>query len=266
MGLRGTGMLITFMDIAPGDEVEFNRWYDGEHVAERVGIPGFIDARRFTSAAGSPKYLAFYEAESLAVLGGEAYRRALNNQTAWSRSVMARFVKPGRIIAELKASHGHGRGGAVAFIRCAPAAGRDAALRGWLDGAMARLVEQPGIVATHLLVNDPALSLPLDADGKPVAGAPPAPTTWIVIVEATGLAALEAAPTAVQFEQAGAAPRRRGRTFPADVGADAGRSRGALSGACRACSLGGWPAITAPGSRSAACCCRSGRAGSTRAA
>jgi hypothetical protein len=206
MGLQGTGMLITFMDIAPGDEAEFNRWYDGEHVAERVGIPGFTAARRFVATAGSPKYLAFYETESLAVLGGEAYRRVLNNQTGWSRTVMARFVKPGRIIAEVKASHGSGRGGAVAFIRCAPVAGRDGALRAWLDATLARLVEQPGIVATHLLVNDPTLSLPLDADGKPVAGAPPAPISWIVIVEATGVAALEAAPTAAQFEQAGAAP------------------------------------------------------------
>jgi hypothetical protein len=210
MGLRGTGMLITFMDIAPGDEAEFNRWYDGEHVAERVGIPGFVAARRYVAEAGaeagSPKYLAFYEADNLAVLGGEAYRRALNNQTAWSRSVMARFVKPGRIIAEVKASRGRGRGGAVAFIRCAPVAGQEGALRAWLDAALARLIEQPGIVAAHLLVNDPALSLPLDADGKPVAGAPPAPTSWIVIVEATGLAALTAAPTAAQLEPAGAAP------------------------------------------------------------
>jgi hypothetical protein len=206
MSLRGDGMLITFMDIAPSDEAEFNRWYDGEHVAERVGIPGFIAARRFIAVEGSPKYLAFYETETLAVLGGAAYRQALNNQTAWSRAVMARFVRPGRIIAERQASRGSGRGGAVAFIRCAPATGRAPALRAALDTEFARLVEEPGIVAAHLLVSDPALSLPLDQDGKPVAGAPPAPTTWIVIVEATSLDALAAAPTPAQLEAAGAAP------------------------------------------------------------
>jgi len=207
MGLRGDGMLITFMDIAAADEAEFNRWYDGEHVAERVGIPGFVAARRFVAAAGSPKYLAFYETESLAVLGGAAYRQALNNQTAWSRAVMARFVQPGRIIAERKASRGSGRGGAVAFIRCAPAT--EPALRAGLEATFERLVEQPGIVAAHLLINDPALSLPLDADGKPVAGAPPAPTSWIVIVEATELGALDAAPTPAQLERLGAAPNAR---------------------------------------------------------
>ena len=206
MSLRGSGMLITFMDIAPEHEAEFNAWYDGEHVAERVGIPGFVAARRYVAPGGSPKYLAFYETETLAVLGGAAYRERLNNQTAWSRTVMARFVAPGRLIAERQASRGQGRGGAVAFVRCAPAAGRDATLRAWIVRALDGWLAQPGIVAAHFLINDPALSLPLDADGKPVAGAPPAPTTWIVILEATGLAALAAAPSAAQLAEAGAAP------------------------------------------------------------
>ena len=209
MALRGSGMLITFMDIAAADEAEFNAWYDGEHVAERVGIDGFIAARRYVAPAGAgyPKYLAYYETTTLAALGGEPYRRVLNNQTAWSRKVMARFVQPGRIIAGVKASQGTGRGGATAFIRCAPAPGKDAALEDWLVRTeLPRLVGQPGIVAAHVLVNDPALSLPLDADGKPVAGAPPAPVTWIVIVEATTLAALDAAPSADDLARNGAAP------------------------------------------------------------
>lgn len=206
MSLRGDGMLITFMDIASSDEAEFNAWYDGEHVAERVGIPGFVAARRYLAQGGSPKYLAFYETETLAVLGGADYRAKLNDQTAWSRQVMARFVQPGRIIAQRQASRGSGRGGAVAFIRCAPAQGGDAALRAWIERGLGDWIAKPGIVSAHFLINDPALSLPLDGDGKPVAGAPPAPTTWIVILEATGLAALAATPSAAQLAEAGAQP------------------------------------------------------------
>jgi hypothetical protein len=216
MALRGSGMLITFMDIAAADEAEFNAWYDGEHVAERVGIDGFIAARRYVAppGAGYPKYLAYYETETLAVLGGAAYRTVLNNQTAWSRKVMARFVQPGRIIAGVEASRGAGRGGATAFIRCAPAPGQDAALADWLSAhELPRLVGQPGVVSAHFLVNDPTLSLPLDADGKPVAGAPPAPVTWIVIVEATSLAALDAAPGAAELARHGAAPGAQSGRF-----------------------------------------------------
>ena len=70
-----------------------------------------------------------------------------------------------------------GRGGAVAFIRFAPAADTEDKLGGWLlDAALPGLLGQPGMVAVHWLVNDPEMSLPLDKDGKPVAGAPPAPT------------------------------------------------------------------------------------------
>jgi hypothetical protein len=154
-----------------------------------------------------PKYLAFYETQTLAVLGGEAYRHVLNNQTAWSKAVMARFVQPGRIIAEVRESHGQGRGGVVAFIRCTPAPGKEAAFGDWLARReLPRLAKQRGVVAAHWLVNDPALSLPLDAAGKPVAGAPPAPVTWIVIVEATDAAALDVAPTAEALARAGAEP------------------------------------------------------------
>ena len=38
--------------IAPEREAEFNRWYNEEHVPERLAIPGFRKARRF-KAIGS---------------------------------------------------------------------------------------------------------------------------------------------------------------------------------------------------------------------
>src|SRR6266571_704750 len=36
MPLAGKGMLLTSMDIDASDEAEFNRWYDREHLLERV--------------------------------------------------------------------------------------------------------------------------------------------------------------------------------------------------------------------------------------
>jgi hypothetical protein len=62
MNERKRTVLVTLMDIDPSiDEAEFNRWYDDEHVAERMRCPGFIAASRFRSVEGSPKYLAVYE-------------------------------------------------------------------------------------------------------------------------------------------------------------------------------------------------------------
>jgi hypothetical protein len=44
MPLAGKGMLLTSMDIDPSDEADFNRWYDREHLEERVAIDGFLEA------------------------------------------------------------------------------------------------------------------------------------------------------------------------------------------------------------------------------
>jgi hypothetical protein len=49
MPLAGEGMLLTSMDIDPSDEADFNRWYDREHLLERVAIEGFLEARRYVA-------------------------------------------------------------------------------------------------------------------------------------------------------------------------------------------------------------------------
>ena len=36
------GMLFVATDVATQDDADFNRWYDREHVEERVRVPGFI--------------------------------------------------------------------------------------------------------------------------------------------------------------------------------------------------------------------------------
>src|SRR5262249_24058535 len=46
MPLSGKGMLITVMDADPAEEEDFNKWYDREHIVERVAIAGFLEARR----------------------------------------------------------------------------------------------------------------------------------------------------------------------------------------------------------------------------
>ena len=43
-------MLLTSMDIDAAHEAEFNRWYNREHLEERVAIDGFLEARRYVAA------------------------------------------------------------------------------------------------------------------------------------------------------------------------------------------------------------------------
>ena len=68
MPIAGKGMLLTSMNVDAADEAEFNRWYDREHLEERVAIPGFLEARRYVAHDGNPKYLSLYSTETFEVL------------------------------------------------------------------------------------------------------------------------------------------------------------------------------------------------------
>jgi hypothetical protein len=75
-------------------EEEFNAWYDDEHMAERLAIPGFRSARRWVTDCppGEGKYLATYELDSSSVLESPDYLARFKNQTPWSRRCLGKAV------------------------------------------------------------------------------------------------------------------------------------------------------------------------------
>jgi hypothetical protein len=189
MPLAGKGMLLTSMNIEPSDEPEFNRWYDREHLEERVAIPGFLEARRYVAHQGNPKYLSLYSTETFEVLDSPAYRVALANQTAWSKTNIARFKNMIRGVARITASHGTGRGAALGIIRLRPTPGGEdklrTAVRDQLDPA-----KLDGIISMHLIENDPVLSKPLTDDpSTPNPGA----GDWFILIDATDVSAVPSA-------------------------------------------------------------------------
>jgi hypothetical protein len=88
------GLLLTLTEPPAAMEEEFNAWYDEEHLAERLAIPGFRSAQRWVAdvAPGAGKYLATYELDSLAVLSSPAYLARFQNQTPWSRRCLGKAV------------------------------------------------------------------------------------------------------------------------------------------------------------------------------
>jgi len=196
MPLAGKGMLLTSMDIDADDEADFNRWYDREHLIERVAIDGFLEARRYIAHRGSPKYLCLYSTETFEVLDSPAYRKALTTPTEWSKTNLARFKNMIRTIARITISHGQGRGAALGIIRLRPAAGSHdrlrASLRDQLDPE-----QRDGIISMHLIESDPALSKPL-TDDPPVSD--PGAGDWFVLIDATNVNAVSEAMAALAFE------------------------------------------------------------------
>jgi hypothetical protein len=189
MPLAGKGMLLTSMDIDPSDEAEFNRWYDREHLWERVAIEGFLEARRYVAHRGSPKYLSLYSTETFAVLDSAAYRTALANQTDWSRANIARFKNMIRAVTRITISRGQGRGAVLGIVRLRPIAGDEEKLRAVLRDALDPAILN-GIISMHLIESDPVLSKPLT--DKPSA-ADPGAGDWFVLIDGTDVNAIAAA-------------------------------------------------------------------------
>ena len=189
MPIAGKGMLLTSMDVDADHEADFNRWYDREHLEERVAIPGFIEARRYVAEEGAPKYLSLYSTETFEVLDSPAYRKALASQTAWSKANIARFRNMIRGVARITVSHGKGRGAALGIIRIRPASGGHDTLREAL-----RTTLDPksfdGVISMHVIENDPALSKPLTDNP---AAADPGAGDWFILIDATDVAPADVA-------------------------------------------------------------------------
>jgi hypothetical protein len=186
MPIYGTGMLMTSMDIDASHEAEFNHWYDREHLAERVAIDGFVEARRYVAVNAAPKYLGLYATATFEVLDSPAYRTALANQTPWSLQNIGRFQNMLRAVARITVSRGQGRGAALGLVRIRPADGDGEALRQGIAAALDP-GDLPGIISMHLMESDPRLSRPLTDDP---AAPNPAARDWYVMIDGTDVDAV----------------------------------------------------------------------------
>ena len=83
---RGTGLLMVWTDIDAEFEADFNRWYDEEHIARLLEVPGFLSAGRYMAVRGGPKYLAMYELEDHNVLRSAAYLDTVQYQPSPQRT------------------------------------------------------------------------------------------------------------------------------------------------------------------------------------
>src|SRR5215475_460249 len=189
MPIAGKGMLLTSMDLDAADEPDFSRWYDREHLEERVAIEGFLEARRYVAHSGSPKFLFLYSTRTIEVLDSAPYRARLNNPTEWSKKTMARFKNMIRVVARITASRGTGRGAVLGILRLRPQAGHEgdlrAALKERLDPA-----KLDGIISMHLIESDAKLSGPTTE--IPAAGGAAA-SDWFVLIDGTSTSAVASA-------------------------------------------------------------------------
>ena len=89
---KGTALLMVYTDVGIEHDAEFNRWYNEEHIPERLSAPGFLDGARYEALKGGPGYLAVYELESAEALQSDEYLRMSNNPTPWTQRMSPNVV------------------------------------------------------------------------------------------------------------------------------------------------------------------------------
>jgi hypothetical protein len=84
---KGTAVMMVFVDIDAEMDVDFNAWYDQEHIGDLLNMPGFLNAGRYQALKGGPRYLACYELESVEALQTPEYLQFRNEPSEWTRKM-----------------------------------------------------------------------------------------------------------------------------------------------------------------------------------
>jgi hypothetical protein len=115
---RFPGILAIFNNVATGREAEFEEWFQHEHLAERLAVPGFLLGRRHEAVSGQPRDFNFYLTQSAEVLKSAAYLDRLNDPTPMTRMVMSEIFKDMiRTVCHRTFRRGAMRGTAVVTVR-----------------------------------------------------------------------------------------------------------------------------------------------------
>lgn len=213
MALLGPAALAMWWDMAPALRAEFEDWHSHEHFPERLAIPGFLRASRWSSVVSAEGFFVLYELASYETLTSTAYRERLNNPTPWSLKMMPAHRNMVRSQTRVLESEGTVTAGHLATLRLAPQAGREDELRASLRPMLVWLADRAEIAGAHLLQTDtPAAP---QTEEQRLRGGRDAAADWILLVAGFDLATLQAriaeALTAERLAAAGAEPTiRRG--------------------------------------------------------
>lgn len=175
------GMLFVATNVASEDEADFNRWYDHEHVEERVAIRGFISGARYRARQAARRYLGLYKTSGLEDFTSDDYHAAFTRQTPWSVQNLQKMVNPMRRVCCIESRVGQGSGAHLAVLTCPSTV--TAATCQQLGVALS---DRPGFVTSVLLSPDTALSSPLPKEVRDTSA-----LQQMVLIEASSEAAID---------------------------------------------------------------------------
>ena len=129
---------------------EYDTWHSFEHVPERVGLPGFLEARRYRShdepAAQPPRYFTCYWLESIEALATAQYREVFTHPTRWSARMRTELRDFFRLPCTLSGGYGQSTATQLATLHFRGDAARFAAQAA---AQLEQLVDQAKVVCAH---------------------------------------------------------------------------------------------------------------------
>jgi hypothetical protein len=162
MAAQQQGILAIWNDCRAGREAEFEAWFQGEHLAERLAVPGFLFGRRHQAISGSSGYSNFYLVESPDVLTSRPYLERLDNPTPMTKRIMSEvFLNMNRTVCHRTARVGSFRGAYAVTVRFNGPPDTAA-----LVSLAEKLVQDPGIAASEIWTAVDPASQPVSMEEK----------------------------------------------------------------------------------------------------
>lgn len=190
MALLGNSALAMWWDMAPGIREEFEHWHSHEHFPERLALPGFLRASRWSAADGGEGFFILYELEEHAALSSPEYLASLNAPTPWSTRLMPHHRNMVRSQTRVLHSGGAGVARHAMTLRLSPAEGESKRLQTSLASLIEDLPMRAGLGGAHLLRTDTPAIAPTTE--QKIRGNADRSADWVFVVCGYDLASLAA--------------------------------------------------------------------------
>lgn len=156
------GVLAIWNDCRAGHEAEFEAWFQGEHLLERLAVPGFIFGRRHQALSGTSGYFNFYLVESPDVLTSKPYLARLDDPTPMTKRIMSDiFINMNRTVCRRTQRLGGFRG-AYAVTARFNAAPDEAAL----EALLREKVADPAVAGGEIWIALDLAGMPVSMEEK----------------------------------------------------------------------------------------------------
>ena len=208
MALLGESAQVMWWNMAADMRAEFEHWHSHEHFPERLALPGFLRASRWSAADGGEGFFILYELQEHAALSSPEYLARLNAPTQWSTRLMPHHRNMVRSQARVLESRGACISRHALTIRLSPREGESQRLQEALHALIQELPLRAGLAGAHLLRTDTPAIAPTTE--QKIRGNADRSADWVFVVCGYDLAVLkqlgDEALASSALEAIGAAP------------------------------------------------------------